>query len=112
MSWSLEKDAEGLEKFHLSSTCEKSYCRDSLLFKPKTMSVEQINLGYEHNDAFLWLRERGSIDGQYEAQTVLMVQDEKVRAGQDEAMEVPNETQIQNECYLCNMWLNGLAFLR
>ena len=50
----------------------------------------------------------GGSDGQYEAQTVLMVQDEKVskviqrikdeyrvRAGQDEAMEVPDETQIE-----------------
>ena len=112
MSWSLENDAEGREKFvflvHMSSAIElaqESYCKKSLLFEPKALSLDQINLGYEANEAYRWLRVHGSTDGEYEAQTVLMVQDEKVRkviqrnqagylAGQDEAMEVLDETQI------------------
>ena len=84
MSWSLENDAEGREKFvflvHMSSAIElaqESYCKNSALFEPTALSLEKIKLGYEHNDAYRWLSVQGSTDGMYEAQTVLMVQDER-----------------------------------
>ena len=121
----MKNDAEGLERFaHTIHLCEaievaqESYCSKSRLFEPQTMSMEQIERGYEQNEAYRWLKRHGGSDGMYEAQTVLNVQDEKVslviqrikaeyrvRAEQDEAMEVPNETQIEEpgwtETWLC-----------
>ena len=112
----MKNDAEGLERFvytiHLCEAidvAQESYCSMSRLFEPQTMSMEQIERGYEQNEAYRWLKRHGGSDGMYEAQTVLMVQDEKVslviqrikaeylrvRAEQDVAMEVPNETQIE-----------------
>ena len=83
--------------------------RNFVLDYNRAMSrMRQIKQGYEQNEAYRWLKRHGGSDGMYEAQTVLMVQDEKVslviqrikdeyrvRAGQDEAMEVPDETQIE-----------------
>ena len=70
---SFKPSGDGSWPLRTMELAEESYCTKSL-FEPKTLSI---NLSYEHNEAYCWLRDHGCIEGHYEAQTVLMVQDER-----------------------------------
>ena len=73
------------EKFRVTTrlceaieTGEKSYCKKSRLFAERALSVEQVEQGYEKCAAYIWLKDNGGIEGQYEAQTILIEQHESV----------------------------------
>merc|ERR1712079_599154 len=68
-----------LRRFHLIVlTCEMiergemKNCDMSCLFTlASTLSVENLKKGYANHASFLWLREQGSIEAHFEAQTFL-----------------------------------------
>ena len=50
---------------------EQSYCHRTRLFLPEQLSIQALTNGYQSCTAYLWLRENGQMEGNFEAQTIL-----------------------------------------
>ena len=57
---------------------EQSFCEKTLFFIPENLSNAAPDLGYDRCKAYLWLKENGRIEGNFEMKTILNENYEKV----------------------------------